>query len=87
MTPEQEIARIKREYSEHWGRLEKIPIIQQAISENNPIKLSEAAAAIVYGNISKPTKEELSQAESDHKDYLAYKERERLIEQKKKTSN
>jgi esterase/lipase len=87
MTPEQEITKIKREYKEHWEKLEKIPAIQQAIAENNPIKLGEAAAHLVYGNISRPTKEELTQAESDHKYYLDYKERERLIEQKKKNPN
>ena len=87
MTPEQEIARIKRDYKEHWARLEKIPRIQQAVAENNPIKLGEIAAEIVHGNIWKPTKEELSQGQSDYKDFLAYKERERLIEQKKKNSN
>jgi hypothetical protein len=46
MTTQQEIARIKREYAEHWEKLEKIPAIQQAIAENNPVKLGELAAPV-----------------------------------------
>ena len=87
MTTEQEIARIKRDYKEHWARLEQVPRIQQAITENNPIKLGEAVAEIVHGNIWKPTKDELAQGESDCRNHLMYKERERLIEQRKKNSN
>ena len=86
MKPEQEIARIKCDYKEHWARLEKLPRIQEAIAQNNPIKLGEAVAEIVHGNMWKPTKEELSQGESDYGDHLAYKERERLIEQKKNSN-
>ena len=87
MTPEQEISRIKKEYKEHWLRLEQHPGIKRAIAENDPIKLGEIAAKIVHGNLSKPTKEELTQAQSDYDDYLRYKERDRLIEQKKKTTS
>jgi len=87
MRPEQEIARIMREYKEHWAKLENIPAIQQAIVENNPIKLGEMAAKLVYGNIFQPTKDELAEAESDLKYHSAYKERERLIEQKRNNSN
>jgi hypothetical protein len=87
MRPEQEIARIMREYKEHWAKLENIPAIQQAIVENNPIKLGEMAAKLVYGNIFQPTKDELAEAESDLKHHSTYKERERLIEQKRNNSN
>jgi hypothetical protein len=50
MTPEQEIARIKSDYKEHWTRLEQHPGIQKAIAEKNPIKLGEIAAMVVYGS-------------------------------------
>lgn len=58
MTPEQEIERYKREFSEHWELLEKIPEIQQAIAEKNIVALGELVAAAVYGNLS-PQKGEL----------------------------
>ena len=50
MTLEQEIARIKRDYKEHWARLEQHPGIQKAIAANDPIGLGEIAAMVVYGS-------------------------------------
>ena len=85
MTPEQEIARIKREYAEHWEKLEKIPAIQKAISENNPIKLGELAARFIYGNTT--TKEELEVAQADVDYYEGIKRRQKLIDERKKGSN
>jgi len=82
MTPEQEIERIKRDYKEHWPQLEKMPRIQEAIAENNPIKLGEAVSEIVHGNIWKPTKDELSDGTADYENHLAYLRREQLIAQK-----
>lgn len=85
MTPEQEIIRIKREYKEHWPTLEKIPAIQQAIAENNPIKLGELAARFVYGNT--PTKDDLEAAQADVDYYEGVARRQKLIDEKKKSSN
>jgi hypothetical protein len=50
MTPEHEIERIKANYKEHWPRLQNHPGILWAIKNNNPIKLGEIAAMVVYGN-------------------------------------
>lgn len=85
MTPEQEIARIKREYAEQWEKLEKIPAIQQAIAENNPIKLGEFAARFIYGN--EPSKENLEAAQADVEYYEGIKRRQKLIDERKKNSN
>lgn len=49
MSPEQEIQRIKKDYKEHWHRLENNPGIIAALAKNDPIKLGEIAAMMVYG--------------------------------------
>jgi len=49
MTPEQEIQRIETDYKGHWQRLEKHPDIIAALNDNDPIKLGEVAALLVYG--------------------------------------
>jgi len=85
MTPEQEIARIKREYAKQWEKLEKIPAIQQAIAENNPINLGELAARFIYGN--EPSKEDLEVAQADVEYHEGIKRRQKLIDEKKKNSN
>lgn len=87
MTPEQEINRIKREYKEHWARLETIPQIQKAIAEQNPVKLGEIAAQMVYGNISVPSKTDLEAGQADVEYYEAIKRRQELIDDLKKSSN
>jgi hypothetical protein len=61
MTAEQEIGRIKRDFKEHWPKLETHPEIQQALAEENPVKLVEAAAKIIYGTIWVPTKQEIEE--------------------------
>lgn len=82
MTPEQEISRIKRDYKEHWHQLENLPAIKKAISEKNPTKLGELVAQIVHGNRYMPlTDEEME--EYDH--HAAFKRREKLIAEKKKS--
>ncbi len=85
MTTQQEIARIKREYAEQWERLEKIRAIQQAIAENNPIKLGELAARFIYGN--EPSKEDLESAQADVEYYEGIKRRQKLIDDRKKNPN
>jgi hypothetical protein len=85
MTTQQEIARIKREYAEQWEKLEKIPTIQQAIAENNPIKLGELAARFTYGN--EPSKESLEVAQADVEYHEGIKRRQKLIDERKKNSN
>jgi|SRR5208282_3328674 len=50
MTPEEEIERIKADYKDHWTRLEQLPGIQKAIVNNDPIRLGEIAAMVVYGD-------------------------------------
>ena len=49
MSPEQEIQRIKKDYKERWPRLENHAGIIAALSKNDPIKLGEIAAMVVYG--------------------------------------
>ena len=49
MRPEQEIQRIENDYKDHWQRLEKHPDIIAALNDNDPIKLGEVAALLVYG--------------------------------------
>ena len=85
MTPEQEIARIQRDYKEHWHKLENLPAIQKAIADNDPIKLAELAARFVYGN--QPTKQEMEQGMEDYNEHLAYERREKLIAEKRKNPN
>ena len=85
MTREQEISRIKRDFKDHWHNLEHLPAIQKAISDNDPIKLSELAARFAYGN--QPTKQELEQGNEDHNEHLAYQRREKLIAEKRKNPN
>jgi hypothetical protein len=50
LPPEEEIERIKREYASDWSRLEPNSEIQKAIANNDPVKLAEVAAMIIYGN-------------------------------------
>jgi len=53
MTPEQaeqDIARIKKDYKEHWANLEKHPGVQFWITNKNPIKLGEICATLVHGS-------------------------------------
>lgn len=87
MRPEQEIAKIMREYKEHWSQLETIPEIQKAIAENDPIKLGEVAAKLVYGNISEPSKEDREAGRADYEYYEAIKRRQKLIDERNKSSN
>ena len=81
MTPEEEIERVKKDFSEHWPKIENHPFIKDAVASKNPIKLGEWAARLVYGNT--PTKEELTEGQADCEYHMAIKERERLIQQKK----
>jgi len=69
MTQEQEIKRIRKEYSEHWQNLEGIPAIQKALADNDPIRLGEEAAKIVRGDTFIPTKQELDENEYLHPYY------------------
>jgi hypothetical protein len=85
MTPEQEIARIQRDFREHWHELENLPAIQKAIKDIDPIKLGELAARFVYGN--SPTKQELEQGMVDYDNYSAYQRRKQLIAEKRKNPN
>ena len=50
MTPEQEIARIKKDFAEDWSRLEEHPRVKEAIDSQDPIKLAEWVSKLVYGN-------------------------------------
>jgi hypothetical protein len=50
MTSEQEIQRIRKDYKEHWHRLENHPGILSALAKNDPIKLGEIAAMVVHGS-------------------------------------
>jgi hypothetical protein len=85
MTPEQEINRIKRDYREHWARLETHPHIQRAIADKDAIKLGEIAARLVYGNT--PSKEDLAAGQADYEYYEGIKRRKKLIDERKKSSN
>lgn len=49
MTPQEEIERIKKDYTKHWHWLKNHPGILVALSKNDPIKLGEIAAMVVYG--------------------------------------
>ncbi len=83
MTPEQEIARIKREYKDQWSYLEMNPEVQKAIAENNPVKLGEVAARLVYGN--EPSKEDTEAGQADYEYYEGIKRRQKLIDERKKS--
>jgi len=79
MTPEQEIERIKMDYQEHWPKLERLPAIQNALADVNPVKLGEEAAKALYGNCCAPTKHEIDAGTETYENYLAFKRREQLI--------
>ena len=49
MRPEQEIQRIENDYRDHWPRLKTHPDIIAALKNNDPIKLGEVAAQLIYG--------------------------------------
>lgn len=51
MTPEQELARIKKDFSEReWSRLETIPEFQKALTAMDLVKVGEIAQREVRGN-------------------------------------
>ncbi len=86
LTPEQEMARIQRDFKDHWSKLENLPAIQKAIADNNPIALGEEAAKAVYGNYGENwplTKQELEAGAEDWENHKMYKMREDLIRRKK----
>ena|SRR6266850_6830245 len=50
MTTEEEIARIKKDFAEHWPRVENHPSIKEAIASQDPVKLGEWVSKLVHGN-------------------------------------
>ena len=55
MTPEEELARYKRNFADQWARLEKIPAFKKALDEMDLVTLGEIANREVYGDFSSQT--------------------------------
>ena len=83
MRPEQEIARIQRDYAAQWPELEKIPAIQKAMADNDPITLGQEVAKAVYGDHWTPTKQELEAGMEEYEWHKMDKLRADLIRKKK----
>ena len=66
MTPEQEIARIQRDFKDHWHELEDLPAIQKAVADNDPIKLGQEVAKIVHGERWVPTRQEVEHEQNEY---------------------
>jgi hypothetical protein len=69
MTPEREIERIKKDFLPHWRRLVKLPTIQKALQNNNPVLLAELASKEVFGDFATAD----SQKRKRMKDILSYR--------------
>ncbi len=57
---------------------------KKALRDKNPTRLSELAQALVYGDHFRPTPQEIADRQDDYKSYLMFKERQRIIEERKK---